>query len=106
MPHSTRNNGLIERRIRCTFYFTFGTGNWSLRTCDLKPSCLPQSILEEEEVIPETQPKEPTPKRKITSTPKKDTPKRARVANRQECLKEHMDVEGTAVASTASTWKM
>ena len=41
----------------------------------------------------------------FTSTPKKDTPKRARVANLQECLKEHMNVEGTAVVSIASTLK-
>ena len=24
MPHSTRNNGLIERQVRWTFYITFG----------------------------------------------------------------------------------
>ena len=41
----------------------------------------------------------------FTSTPKKDTPKRARVANLLDCLKEHMNVEGTAVASIASTLK-
>ena len=26
MPHSMRNNGLIERRVRWTFYLTFVTG--------------------------------------------------------------------------------
>ena len=26
LPHSTRNNGPIERRVRWTFYFTFGVG--------------------------------------------------------------------------------
>ena len=41
----------------------------------------------------------------FTSTPKKNTPMRARVTNLQECLKEHMNVEGTAVASIASTLK-
>ena len=25
MPHSVRNNGFIERRVRWIFYFTFGT---------------------------------------------------------------------------------
>ena len=63
------------------------------------------TFLEEEEVIPESPPKEPTPKRSTTSTPQKDTNKRARVANLQECVKEHMGVEGTAVASIASTLK-
>ena len=29
MPHSTRNNGLIERRVRWTFYFTIETGKFT-----------------------------------------------------------------------------
>ena len=31
MPPSTRSNGLIERRVHSTFYFTFGTGQLVLQ---------------------------------------------------------------------------
>ena len=35
MPHSTPNNGLIERRVPLSFYFTFGPVNWPPKSCDL-----------------------------------------------------------------------